>query len=90
MILKENNIDENIKVNELIEEYLAITEEDDDEQVRLKTIIQSLDRVDIIVLLLYTHYGSERKTAKALNVSRSPINRRLKKIRKEIKDKLCI
>lgn len=88
MTIKIDEID-NINIKDLIEEYLTPTEEDEDEQVRLKTIISNLDRAEMIILLLYAHYGSERKVAKYLNVSRSPVRTILNKTRNKIKDLLC-
>lgn len=81
--------DEIINIKELLDDYLTIQEDDDDEKLKLKTIITNLDRVEMIILLLYAHYGSERKVAKYLNVSRSPVRTILNKTRNKIKDLLC-
>lgn len=69
----------------LIDEYTTITEEDDDYTLSLKNTLLQLDKADLIIFLLYTHYQSERRTAKALGVSRTPIHRLLNQIREKLK-----
>ena len=56
----------------------------DDEQLKMLQAINNLDRVDFIIWCLYTHFGSERKTAKVLGVSRTPVHNRIQKIREKI------
>jgi len=78
-------------VKTICQDY-RITESDymelDDSQLRLKEAINSLPASDYVMWCLYTELASERKLAKMLGLSRTPISKELRRIREEIKEKL--
>lgn len=60
----------------------------DDEQYRLMEALQKLDTADYVMFCLYTEMASERKLAKYLKMSRTPISNELRRIKEEIKRNL--
>lgn len=58
---------------------------DTDEMLQLKKAMSKLDRSDFIIMSLYAELASERNLATILGVSRTPINKELKRIRKILK-----
>lgn len=78
-------------VKTICQDY-RITESDymelDDEQLKLKEAINSLPASDYVMFCLYTELASERKLAKMLGLSRTPISRELRRIRGIIIDYL--
>lgn len=64
-------------------------QEDDDERMLLiKKAVSELDEVGRRIIYLYAELGSQKKVAALLNVSTVTVGNYIKKIRKEIKDKL--
>lgn len=61
----------------------------DDEHYNYLLALSKLDKSDFILFCLYAHYQSERKVAKILGMSRTPIHSQLKKIREQILNNLC-
>ncbi len=88
-------IDPNIKIKReelknILEDYKYDPDIFNDEDIRtnnLKEAMTFLERSDYIIFCLYVHHQSERKVAAMLGCSRTPINRAIKRIRKEILDK---
>lgn len=75
------------EVKAICREY-RITDDDylklNDEQLTLKEAINSLSPSDYIIFCLYCELASERRLAKVLGLSRTPISRCLKDIRSKI------
>ena len=73
----------------ICDEY-TITEEDkwkyDDEYYNYLTAVNMLDKADFILFCLYAHFQSERKVAKIMGLSRTPIHSQLTRIRTQIKN----
>lgn len=76
-----------LELKQICDEY-TLKEGDElkynDEYYTYLQALQKLDKADFIIWCLYTHFGSERKTAKALGVSRTPLHR----LKLEIRDKI--
>lgn len=76
------------KYRDIEEEYRFnpdIMDEDDEVVRRLKYIVEKrLNRVDRVIMILYSHDGSYRTLGKRLNISHTIINREVKRIRKLI------
>lgn len=68
------------------DEEEAIWEED--RVYKIKKAMSELDRGDYILFCLYMELQSERKVAKQLGVSRTPINKAVKRIKNEIITKI--
>lgn len=88
-----NNIDIKITPEELkaiCKEYEFNPEKDmweEDERIyKIKKAMSMLEKSEYIIYCLYLNYQSERKVAKLLGVSRTPINRELKKITNKLKE----
>ena len=60
--------------------------EEDERVYMIKQALSKIDQADRIIFCLYLDLQSERKVAKQLGVSRTPINRAIKRIKKEIID----
>lgn len=60
--------------------------EEDERVYQIKEALTKIDRADFIIFSLYMEMQSERKVAKQLGVSRTPINRAIKRIKQQIKD----
>lgn len=60
--------------------------EEDERVFDIKKALSKIDRADFIIFSLYMEMQSERKVAKQLGVSRTPINRAIKRIKQQIKD----
>ena len=60
----------------------------DDEQIALFKAFSGISEGDRIILVLYSHFQSERKTASVLGVSRTSLRKCIAKIRNEIKKQL--
>lgn len=59
----------------------------EDERIyQIKEALSKIDRADYIIFCLYMEMQSERKVAKQLGVSRTPVNRAIKRIIKEVKE----
>ena len=67
------------------DEETAIFEEDE-RVYQIKEALTKIDRADFIIFSLYMEMQSERKVAKQLGVSRTPINRAIKRIKQQIRD----
>ena len=88
-------IDPNIQIKReelkgILQDYEYDPDIMNDEPIRINTLKEAmtyLDRSDYIIFCLYVHHQSERKVAAMLGCSRTPINRAIKRIRKEIEDK---
>ena len=77
------------ELRDLMKEYDFNTDDIlqyDDEQVKYFEAVKKLPQPDYIILLLYTHLGSQRKVGKLFNISHSCIGKTLKQIRKKIED----
>ena len=76
-------------VKAICKEY-RITDDDyltlNDEQLLLKQAINSLSPSDYIIFCLYCELASERRLAKTLGLSRTPISKCLKDIRQKINE----
>lgn len=72
------------------EEYLMVDEDDNEYPILIKKALSEIDKADYIIFCLYMEYGSERKVADILNCSRTPINSTIKKVKRQIREKLCI
>ena len=68
-------------LSEIEADYLTITSTDDDEMVKLKNDIKSLNRIDKTFMLLYIEYASLRAVAKELNISLTTACKRIKEIK---------
>ena len=62
--------------------------EEDKRVYAIKKALASLDKADYIIWCLYMEMQSERKVAKQLGVSRTPINKAIKRIKREITTKI--
>ena len=60
--------------------------EEDERVYDIKEALTKIDRADFIIFSLYMEMQSERKVAKQLGVSRTPINRAIKRIKQQIRD----
>lgn len=60
--------------------------EEDERVFDIKKALSKIDRADFIIFSLYMEMQSERKVAKQLGVSRTPINRAIKRIKQQIRD----
>ena len=60
--------------------------EEDERVYQIKEALTKIDRADFILFSLYMEMQSERKVAKQLGVSRTPINRAIKRIKQQIRD----
>lgn len=60
--------------------------EEDERVYNIKKALTKIDRADFIIFSLYMEMQSERKVAKQLGVSRTPINRAIKRIKQQIRD----
>lgn len=69
------------------DEDTAIFEEDT-RVYAIKKALSTLDKADYILWCLYMELQSERKVAKQLGVSRTPINKAIKRIKQEITAKI--
>ena len=69
------------------DEDTAIFEEDT-RVYAIKKALSQLDKADFILWCLYMELQSERKVAKQLGVSRTPINKAIKRIKNTIIDKI--
>ena len=56
----------------------------DDEQLELYTKFNKIPEADRIIICLYAHLQSQRKTAKLLGVSYSSLRKQINKIREKI------
>ena len=56
-----------------------------DDEVVMKEALNSLSPSDYVLFCLYCELASERKLAKMLGISRSPISKEIKRIREQIK-----
>lgn len=64
--------------------------EEDERVYEIKQALSKIDKADYIIWCLYMELQSERKVAKQLGVSRTPVNKAIKRIRQtviEIMDK---
>lgn len=59
--------------------------EEDERVYDIKKALQKIDKADYIIFCLYMELQSERKVANQLGVSRTPINRAIKRIKNEVK-----
>lgn len=59
--------------------------EEDERVYKIKEALTKLEPADKIIWCLYMEFQSERKVAKILGCSRTPVNRALKRIKEEIK-----
>jgi hypothetical protein len=74
-------------IKQICEEYMLKEGDEliyDDEYYNLLKALAKLDRAEFIIFCLYAHYQSERKTAKILGLSRTPIHKALTQIREKI------
>ena len=62
--------------------------EEDKRVYAIKKALSQLDKADYIIFCLYMELQSERKVGKQLGVSQTPINKALKRIKKEIMTKI--
>lgn len=58
--------------------------EEDERVYKIKEALTHLEPADKIIWCLYMEFQSERKVAKILGCSRTPVNRTLKRIKSEI------
>ena len=72
------------------EEHLMLDEDEDERPFLIKKAMTHLDKSDFIIFCLYMEYKSERKVAALLGCSRTPLHTNLVKIKKEIKEHLCL
>lgn len=70
-----------------IEEYITITEEDDDVMVDIKTRLRELKPMERKIFLTYTELGTFAATAREFNVSPPTIKTYINNIKEKI---LCI
>lgn len=76
------------EIREIVKEYTTITNEDDDKMLCIKQTLLDIDKADLIVFCLYTHFQSERKTAELLGVSRTPIHSLIMEVKNKINQNL--
>lgn len=76
------------EIKEIVKEYTSITDEDDDTMLCIKQTLLDIDKADLIVFCLYTHFQSERKTAELLGVSRTPIHSLIMEVKNKINQNL--
>lgn len=67
-----------------IEEYVKITEEDDDRMVKIKNNIRKLKPVELQIFMTYVHLGTYAATAREYNVSAPTIKTYINKIKEKI------
>lgn len=60
--------------------------EEDERVYKIKEALSKIDRADYVLFCLYMEMQSERKVAEQFGVSRTPINRAIKRIKKAIKE----
>jgi hypothetical protein len=72
------------------EAHLMLDEGEDERPHLIKKAMQQLDKSEFIIFCLYMEYKSERKVAQLLGCSRTPLHLLLTKVKKEIKDNLCM
>lgn len=75
-------------LRQVMREYLAENEEDDDRTLGIKQAIAALPAEEQVLFVLHTEVGSYRQLAKAFGVSRMTIYNRVQEIKQRIKDKL--
>lgn len=75
-ICKQYEYDEN--------EHMMMTDEEDERTYLIKKAMSYLLPSDFIIFCLYMEYQSERKVAKILNCSRTPIHREIMNIKQQI------
>lgn len=91
---KKNNLSINISAKELKaickqyeyndEQYMFMTDEENETVYKIKKILSTLPIPDFIIFCLYMEYQSERKVARILGCSRTPIHKLLMEIKQKI------
>lgn len=75
-------------LRQVMREYLAVNDEDDDRTLGIKRVIASLPAEDQVLFILHTEVGSYRQLAKAFGVSRTTVFNRVQQIKDRIKELL--
>ena len=67
-----------------IEEYITITDEDDDTMVEIKTRLRKLKPMEQRIFLTFTHLGTYAATAREFNVSPPTIKTYINNIKEKL------